>query len=89
MTRDPWLYFPGFTSLPKEVILGTFYALKNPSTPTGFEPANLGSSGELDNHGTIGVDHHLKGFHHLLLFQLTLNVTKPHPFTHLADNLYD
>ena len=29
---------------------------KNPSTPAGFEPANLGSSGEYDNHGTTGVD---------------------------------
>ena len=29
---------------------------KNPSTSTGFEPANLGSSGECANHGTIGVD---------------------------------
>ena len=36
----------GFTSLPKEVIglLRIFYALKNPSTPEGFEPPNLGSS---------------------------------------------
>ena len=24
--------------------------------PAGFEPANLGSSGEYDNHGTTGVD---------------------------------
>ena len=34
-----------------------FYALKkNPSTPAGFGPANLVSSGEYDNHGTTGVD---------------------------------
>ena len=29
---------------------------KNPSTPAEFEPANLGSSGEYDIHGTTGVD---------------------------------
>ena len=28
---------------------------KNPSTPVGYEPANLGSSVEYDNHGTTGV----------------------------------
>ena len=45
----------GFTSLPKEVILRIFTALKiNPSTPAGFEPPNLGSSGEYDNHGITG-----------------------------------
>ena len=46
----------GFTSLPKEVILKIFKLRKNPSTPAGFEPANFGSSGEYDNHGTTGVD---------------------------------
>ena len=29
---------------------------KNPSTPAGFEPANLGSSSVYDNRGTTGVD---------------------------------
>ena len=29
------------------------------STPAGFEPANLGYSGEYDNHGTTGVDQKL------------------------------
>ena len=29
---------------------------KNPSTSAGFEPANLGSSGEYDNHWTTGID---------------------------------
>ena len=46
----------GFISLPKEVILRIFTLWKNPSTPAGFEPANLGSSGVYDNHGTTGVD---------------------------------
>ena len=40
----------GFTSLPKEVILRIFKLSKNPSTPAGTEPANLGSSGKYDNH---------------------------------------
>ena len=42
----------GFTSLPKEDILGIFTLWKNPSTPAGFEPANLGYSGKYDNHWT-------------------------------------
>ena len=50
-TRDPQLYFPSEGSRTLD-----FYALKNPSTPAGFEPANLGSSGEYDNHGTTGVN---------------------------------
>ena len=29
-----------------------FFALKKPSTTDGFEPVNLGSSSEYDNHGT-------------------------------------
>ena len=33
-----------------------FALRKNPATLTGFEPANLGSSSEYDNHGTTGVD---------------------------------
>ena len=51
-TRDPRLYFPSEVSHTQD-----FYALKkNPSTPTGFEPPNLGSSGEYGNHGTTTVD---------------------------------
>ena len=46
----------GFTSLTKEVILRIFTLWKNSSNAAGFEPANLGSSGEYDNHGTTGVD---------------------------------
>ena len=46
----------GFTSLPKEVILRISTLWKNPSTPAGIEPANLGSRGEYDNHWTSGVD---------------------------------
>ena len=47
----------GFTSLPKEVILRIFTLWKkNPSIPAGYEPANLGSTGEYDNHGTTGFD---------------------------------
>jgi hypothetical protein len=41
----------GFVSLPKEVVLRIFIALKNPSS-AGFEPANLGSSGKHNNHYT-------------------------------------
>ena len=33
-----------------------FYSLKNPSIPAGFEPTNLGPSGEYGNHGTTMVD---------------------------------
>ena len=50
--RDPGLYFPSAWSYTQD-----FYDLNNQSTPTGFEPANLGSSGENDNHGTTGVDY--------------------------------
>ena len=42
-TRDPWLYFPSVGSHTQD-----FYALKNPSALAGFEPANLGSSGQYD-----------------------------------------
>ena len=50
-TRDPRLYYPSEGSHTQD-----FYALKkNPRTPAGFEPANLGSSGEYDNHWTTGV----------------------------------
>ena len=48
---DPWLYFPSGGSHTQD-----FYALKNPSTPDGFQHVNLGSSGENDNHGTTGVN---------------------------------
>ena len=51
MTRDPRLYFPSEGRNTRD-----FYALKYPSTPAGFEPAILASSGEYDNHGTTGVD---------------------------------
>ena len=50
-TRDPRLYFPSEGSYTQD-----FYALKNPSTLAGIEPANLGSSGEYDNRWTTGVD---------------------------------
>ena len=36
----------GFTSLPKEGVLRTFFALKNPTASAGFEPANLGTKGQ-------------------------------------------
>ena len=48
---DPQLYFPSEGTQTQY-----FYALKNPSTTDGFEPVNLGSSGEHDNHGNTGVD---------------------------------
>ena len=50
-TRDPRLYFPSERSH----IQDFFTLWKNPSIPAGIEPANLGSSGEYDNHGTTGV----------------------------------
>ena len=49
-TQDPRPYFPSEGSHTQD-----FYALK-PSTLAGFEPANLRSSGEYDNHWTTGVD---------------------------------
>ena len=53
MTRDQRLYFPSEGHHTHD-----FYALKKiHQPPTGFEPANLGSSGEYDNHGTTGVDY--------------------------------
>ena len=53
-TWDPQLYFPSEGSHTQD-----FYALKNPLTPARSELANLGCSGEYDNHGTTGVDHNL------------------------------
>jgi hypothetical protein len=35
-----------FTPFPKEGVLRIFFALKNPTALTGFEPANLGSKGQ-------------------------------------------
>ena len=51
-----WHGTSGFTFLPKEIILRIFTLWKYPSTPAGCEHANLGSSGEYDNHWTTGVD---------------------------------
>ena len=45
-----------------------FMLWKNPLTPAGIEPANLGSSGEYDNHGTTGVDSQIKS----ILFAIKL-----------------
>ena len=36
----------GFTSLPKEGVLGIFFALKNPTASAWFKPANLGTKGQ-------------------------------------------
>ena len=36
----------GCTSLQKEGVLRIFFALKNPTAPAGFEPANLGTKGQ-------------------------------------------
>ena len=36
----------GFTSLPKEGVLGIFFALKNPTASAGLGPANLGTKGQ-------------------------------------------
>jgi hypothetical protein len=36
----------GFTSPPKEGVLGIFFALKNPKASAGFEPTNLGTRGQ-------------------------------------------
>ena len=38
------------------IIIRIFTLWKNPSTLAGFEPANLGSNSEYDNHGSTGVD---------------------------------
>jgi hypothetical protein len=46
----------GFTSLPKEVVLRIFIALKYPSSSAGFEPVNLMSNGKNNNHYTIEND---------------------------------
>ena len=52
-TRDQRLY-------PSEgTYTQDFYALKNPSTPAGFEPASLACRGEYDNHWTTGLDENL------------------------------
>ena len=51
MTWDPWLYFPSNRSHTQDFLRSE----KNSSIPAGFEPANLGSSGEYDNHGTTVV----------------------------------
>ena len=49
--RDTRLYFPSEGSDTRDI-----YALKkNPSAPAGFEPANLRSRGEYNNHRIIGV----------------------------------
>ena len=37
----------GFTSPPKEGVLRIFFALKNPTASSGFEPANLGTKDQL------------------------------------------
>ena len=50
-TRDPRIYFPSKGSYTQE-----FYTLKNPLTPAGFEPANLGYRCEYENHWTTVVD---------------------------------
>jgi len=38
----------GFTSPPKEGVVRIFFALKNPTSSAGFEPANLGTKGQHD-----------------------------------------
>jgi hypothetical protein len=40
----------GFAFPPKEGVLHMFIAVKNPSSSTGFEPANLGYNGKHANH---------------------------------------
>jgi hypothetical protein len=42
----------GFASTPKEVVLRIFIALKNSSSSTGFDHANLASNGKHGNHLT-------------------------------------
>ena len=41
MTWDQWLYFPSEGRRAED-----FFALKNPTAPAGFEPANLGTKGQ-------------------------------------------
>ena len=59
-TRDQRLYFPS------EAIFRIFTLWKNPSTPAGFEPTNLGSSGEYDNQWTTEVDFSFRDFSNFL-----------------------
>ena len=55
----PQIYDTGSTtiySFRRKSYSGFLRYKKKWSTPAGFEPANLGSSGEYDNHWTTGVD---------------------------------
>jgi hypothetical protein len=42
-----------WTFLPKEVVLQTIIALKNPISSAGYQPANFGSNGKHSKHYTI------------------------------------
>ena len=46
----------GLLPLRRKSYSGFLRSEKNPSTPAGIEPANLGSRGEYDNHWTTGID---------------------------------
>ena len=55
----PLIYDTGLVALlpfRKKSYSGFLCSEKNPSTLAGFEPVNLGFSGEYDNHRTTGVD---------------------------------
>ena len=56
----PEIYDTGPTALPpfrRKSYSGFLrFEKKNPSIAAGFEPANIGSSGEYVNHGTTGVN---------------------------------
>ena len=68
-TRDPRLYCPSEGSHTQD-----FFYLENPSTPARFEPANLGSSGEYDNHGITGVS----SFKSILILSFLLRLGIPY-----------
>ena len=81
-TRDPWLYFP-----PERSHTQDFYALKNPSTPAGIEPANLGSRGKYDNHCTAGIDFR-KVTVFIYLYYKLVNAVTSEPLKLQSINLY-
>jgi hypothetical protein len=59
LTRCKILRNCGFTFPPKECVLRTFIALKNPPSSAGFEPAGLGSNCNHAKHYATWVEQHL------------------------------
>ena len=62
----PYIYDTGPTALlpfRRKSYLWFLRSEKNPSLPTGFEPADLGSSGKYDNQGTTGLTRDSCSYH--------------------------